>query len=225
MFNCVPFLCRGTNRARALRGAILLAPMHTTCAPPRPVGRPPSRLRHNALRPPAGASAPPLVPLTRYESAGRLAARTPRLATATPSGGAAGLRLASGLSGPGLAVATVGPGTWSPGRYHSHSTWRTKDRHSPSRPGSTQSLRHPGPGAERLLGVAAWVDFVRSDAVLDTVVRDVRLYLDPKTPLDGTALLRFGLKDQVLPGRYRLEVDRDGAGFTLFSAQGGVVQH
>ena len=83
----------------------------------------------------------------------------------------------------------------------------------------------PPPGAERLLGVAAWVDFVRSDAVLDTVVRDVRLYLDPRTPLDGTALLRFGLKDQVLPGRYRLEVDRDGAGFTLFSAQGGVVQH
>src|SRR5439155_4615553 len=85
MFNGVPFLCERTNRARALRGAIPLAPMHRTCAPPRPVGRPPSRLHHNALRPPAGASAPPLVPLKRYDSAGRLAARTPRLTTATPS--------------------------------------------------------------------------------------------------------------------------------------------
>src|SRR6266516_1671909 len=83
----------------------------------------------------------------------------------------------------------------------------------------------PAPGAERLLGVEAWVDFVRSDAVLDTVVREVRLYLYPKTPVDGTALLGFRLKRDVLPGHYRLEVDRDGGGFTLFSAQGGVVQH
>src|SRR3989442_5441930 len=80
----------------------------------------------------------------------------------------------------------------------------------------------PAPGAERLLGVEAWVDFVRSHAVLDTVVREVRLYLSPKTPIDGTALLGLRLKDQVLPGRYRLEVDRDGQAFALFSE--GVVQ-
>src|SRR6267143_3886787 len=66
----------------------------------------------------------------------------------------------------------------------------------------------PLPGTDRLLGVEAWVDFVRSDAVLDTVIRDVRLYLSPRTPADSAALVGFGLKDRVVPGRYRLEVDR-----------------
>src|SRR5207247_1297587 len=74
----------------------------------------------------------------------------------------------------------------------------------------------PAPGAERLLGVEAWVDFVRSDAVLDTVVREGRLCLYPKTPVGGTAELGFRPSRDVLPGHYRLEVDRDGGGFTLF---------
>jgi len=82
----------------------------------------------------------------------------------------------------------------------------------------------PPPGTDRLLGVEAWVDFVRSDAVLDTVVREVRLYLAPRTAADSAALVGFGLKDRVFPGRYRLEVDRQGRGFTLVSVGGGVVQ-
>src|SRR5947208_1021319 len=82
----------------------------------------------------------------------------------------------------------------------------------------------PLPGTDRLLGVEAWVDFVRSDAVLDTVVREVRLYLAPRTPADSAALVGFGLKDRVVPGRYRLEVDRQGRGFVLVSVGGGVVQ-
>jgi len=82
----------------------------------------------------------------------------------------------------------------------------------------------PLPGTDRLLGVEAWVDFVRSDAVLDTVVRDVRLYLFPRSPADSAALVGFGLKDRVVPGHYRLEVDRQARGFTVVSVGGGVVQ-
>src|SRR5256885_1639951 len=82
----------------------------------------------------------------------------------------------------------------------------------------------PPPGTDRLLGVEAWVDFVRSDAVLDTVVREVRLYLAPRTATDSAALVGFGLKDRVLPGRYRLDVDRQGRGFVLAAVGGGVVQ-
>ena len=82
----------------------------------------------------------------------------------------------------------------------------------------------PLPGTDRLLGVEAWVDFVRSDAVLDTVVRDARLYLFPRTPADSAALVAFGLKARVVPGRYRLEVDRQARGFTVVAVGGGVVQ-
>src|SRR5947208_1506061 len=307
MFNGVPFLCKRTNRGRALRGAIPLAPMHMTCAPPRPAGRlpepialqrvaPASRREHaparaahvlricgatccayatrrhrhaprrrcgreagvrsQRYRPCSGApwsrdvesrairfaldmahegpSLPEPARLdaiaatprsrapTRYEQLPRL------LPAAEPDWrrilGAIGRRrwvvLAVTLLGTAAGVVAaakfVGP------RYLARARlWVGAAEPNPNALRGTT----PPPGAERLLGVAAWVDFVRSDAVLDTVVRDVRLYLDPRTPLDGTALLRFGLKDQVLPGRYRLEVDRDGAGFTLFSAQGGVVQH
>src|SRR3989475_312760 len=73
----------------------------------------------------------------------------------------------------------------------------------------------PPPGTDRLLGVEAWVDFVRSDAVLDTVVREVRLYLAPRTATDSAALVRFGLRDRVLPGPYRLGVGQPVRCFTL----------
>src|SRR2546422_10833697 len=52
----------------------------------------------------------------------------------------------------------------------------------------------PPPGTDRLLGGEAWVDFVRSDAVLDTGVRDGPLYLAPRTATDSAALLGFGLQ-------------------------------
>src|SRR5437773_783298 len=190
--------------------AIPLPAMHTTCAPPGPAGR-------DAI---AGAPRPRAP--TRYEQPPRLlpaaepdwrrilgAVRRRRwvVLAVTLLGTAAGVVAAAKFVGPRyLARARLWVGAAEPN------------------PNAIRGTT-PAPGAERLLGVEAWVDFVRSDAVLDTVVREVRLYLYPKTPVDGTALLGFRLKRDVLPGHYRLEVDRDGGGFTLFSAQGGVVQH
>src|SRR3989454_11931429 len=66
---------------------------------------------------------------------------------------------------------------------------------------------------------------LQSYAVLDDVVRGLQLYVAPVAPRDSDVLRGFGIKDAVLPGTYRLEVDSLGQGFTL-TAHGreGVVQ-
>jgi len=72
---------------------------------------------------------------------------------------------------------------------------------------------------------SGWMDLLQSYAVLDDVVRGLRLYVTPVEPRDSDALRGFGIKDAVLPGTYRLEVDSLGQRFTL-TAHGreGVVQ-
>src|SRR3989454_840712 len=72
---------------------------------------------------------------------------------------------------------------------------------------------------------SGWIDLLQSYAVLDDVVRGLQLYVTPVEPRDSDVLRGFGIKDAVLPGTYRLEVDSLGQGFTL-TAHGreGVVQ-
>src|SRR5207302_209678 len=72
---------------------------------------------------------------------------------------------------------------------------------------------------------SGWMDLLQSYAVLDDVVRELQLYVAPVEPGDSDALRGFGIKDAVLPGTYRLEVDSLGQRFTL-TAHGreGVVQ-
>src|SRR6266566_5227442 len=69
------------------------------------------------------------------------------------------------------------------------------------------------------------MDLLQSYAVLDDVVRGLRLYVVPVEPADSVVLRGFGIKDPVLPGLYRLEVDSQAKRFTL-TARGreGVVQ-
>src|SRR2546422_1758290 len=72
---------------------------------------------------------------------------------------------------------------------------------------------------------SGWMDLLQSYAVLDDVVRGLRLYVTPVEPRDSDALRGFGIKDAVLPGTYRLEVDSLGQRFTLTAhAREGVVQ-
>src|SRR3989449_491225 len=54
---------------------------------------------------------------------------------------------------------------------------------------------------------SGWMDLLQSYAVLDDVVRGLRLYVTPVEPRDSDALRGFHIKDAVLPGTYRLEVD------------------
>src|SRR6266702_2208326 len=72
---------------------------------------------------------------------------------------------------------------------------------------------------------SGWMDLLQSYAVLDDVVRGLHLYPAPVEPADSVVLRGFGIKDPVLPGLYRLEVDSQAKRFTL-TARGreGVVQ-
>src|SRR5258706_541005 len=72
---------------------------------------------------------------------------------------------------------------------------------------------------------SGWMDLLQSYAVLDDVVRGLRLYVAPVEPGDSDVLRGFGIKDAVLPGAYRLDVDPQGQKFTLTAhGRDGVVQ-
>jgi capsular exopolysaccharide synthesis family protein len=71
-----------------------------------------------------------------------------------------------------------------------------------------------------LLDADAWVELLRSYVVLDQVVRDLRLYLEVKSPGDRGAFTNFGVSDAFRPGNYRLSVNAAGGAYTLASAEG-----
>jgi len=74
----------------------------------------------------------------------------------------------------------------------------------------------------QLLEPYAWVDLLQSYAVLDDVVRQLRLYLTPRARADSLALSSFDLAERFRPGSYRLAVDQSGKSFTL-TASGSIV--
>ena len=69
-----------------------------------------------------------------------------------------------------------------------------------------------------------WVELVTSNAVLDTVVKARRLFLHPTTPSDSAALTAFDVTEKVVPGVYRVIVDKAGRAFRLEMEDGTVVQ-
>src|SRR6059036_3386314 len=72
---------------------------------------------------------------------------------------------------------------------------------------------------------SGWMDLLQSYAVLEDVVRGLRLYVAPVEPGDTDALRDFRIKDPVVPGTYRLGVDAQGKGFTLtLQGHDGVMQ-
>jgi capsular exopolysaccharide synthesis family protein len=66
-----------------------------------------------------------------------------------------------------------------------------------------------------LLSSPAWIDLLKSYAVLDRVAQRLRLHVHPASAAAARVLTSFALKDRFLPGRYRFEVDEDGQAFTL----------
>ena len=71
-----------------------------------------------------------------------------------------------------------------------------------------------------LLDADAWVELLRSYIVLDQVVRDLRLYLEVRTPGDRAGFAGFRVGDTFRPGDYRLSVNPGGKEYTLSSAEG-----
>jgi capsular exopolysaccharide synthesis family protein len=77
---------------------------------------------------------------------------------------------------------------------------------------------------EELLDSRGWVELVTSNAVLDTVVMTRRLFLHPETKSDSAALATFQITDRVIPGIYRLVIDKAGRALRLEMEDGTVVQ-
>src|SRR6266480_1694621 len=72
----------------------------------------------------------------------------------------------------------------------------------------------------QLLDAESWVDLLMSYVVLDQVVREQRLFVEPGTPADGQAVEKLNVADQYQPGAYRFTVDHSGQGYTLATADG-----
>ena len=69
-----------------------------------------------------------------------------------------------------------------------------------------------------------WVQVVTSNAVLDSVVRQLRLSVEPKQPEDVAAFAGLQIHDELVPGIYTLKVDRAGRTFDLQNKDGQSVQ-
>jgi tyrosine-protein kinase Etk/Wzc len=78
--------------------------------------------------------------------------------------------------------------------------------------------------SKELLQSYAWVELMRSFAVLDPVVRDQRLFLASKETADSTLFSSFATTDRATPGTYRLVVGADGKAYTLETGAGAVVE-
>ena len=85
----------------------------------------------------------------------------------------------------------------------------------------------PGGGPirpSRLLQSQAWVDLLRSYVVLDSVVRELRLYLNQSSPADSALFAGFNLKQRFIPGEYLLTIDAPGTHFGLADSDGVLIQ-
>ena len=95
--------------------------------------------------------------------------------------------------------------------------FETKDRAAAARDPRSASE------GDELLNPSGWIDLVESNAVLEEVVRQRRLYLRPQDLGDSSLLATLQLEGTPVPGAYRYAVDREGRTFTLQNA-GRVVQ-
>jgi capsular exopolysaccharide synthesis family protein len=87
----------------------------------------------------------------------------------------------------------------------------------------TAAGRERGVESEELLDSRGWIDVVTSNAVLDTVVHQLRLYARPVSWADSVPLRTLTVSDRVIGGRYRLVVAGDSR-MRLELADGGVAQ-
>ena len=71
-----------------------------------------------------------------------------------------------------------------------------------------------------LLDPEAWVDLLRSYAVLDQVVRDQRLFLAARRPADSTVLASLNVASEYRSGRYQFTIDSAAQRYTLATDEG-----
>src|ERR1051325_4088753 len=83
-----------------------------------------------------------------------------------------------------------------------------------------KELHNEGPIWQGQLPISSgWMELLQSYAVLDYAVRSRRLYLHPVLRGDSDVLGTLAIKEQVVPGEYRLVVDDSASRFTLFAGR------
>src|SRR5437899_2303769 len=70
-----------------------------------------------------------------------------------------------------------------------------------------------------------WTDLLRTNVVLEEVVRARQLYLTPKEPADSDLFSGFRAADRIRPGRYYLVIDATGHRFALQDKHKTELQH
>jgi capsular exopolysaccharide synthesis family protein len=83
--------------------------------------------------------------------------------------------------------------------------------------------RDRGVQSDELLDSRGWVELVTSNAVLDTVVKQRRLFIHTVAPEDTAAVAGLEVTERVIPGTYRLVVDKAGRAMRLEMEDGTVV--
>lgn len=69
--------------------------------------------------------------------------------------------------------------------------------------------------AQALTEAPGWLELIKSYTVLDSVVRDLRLFVRPDDPAEGRVFSDFAVGETVRPGSYRIEVAGNGTSFEL----------
>lgn len=70
----------------------------------------------------------------------------------------------------------------------------------------------------------AWLDLLRTYAVLDSAVQDLQLNVSFDSPADSLAARGFGVADTFRTGQYRLRISDDGRAYALFEKKRGELE-
>jgi capsular exopolysaccharide synthesis family protein len=90
---------------------------------------------------------------------------------------------------------------------------------------NSPSTQQTGPiRAGQLLPSASWVELVRSFAIVDPVVRDLRLNVRPKFPADTVLFRGFESTPKLRAGAYVLRVDATGQLYAISDPKGVIVE-
>ena len=69
-----------------------------------------------------------------------------------------------------------------------------------------------------------WQNLLPSFSVVEPVVRELRLYIEPREPEDAELFEEAELAGDVVPGRYRLQVDSSGRTLQILGREGELVE-
>ena len=78
--------------------------------------------------------------------------------------------------------------------------------------------------AQELLSQSSWEELLRSFAIVDPVVRSLKLNVFPRTPGDSVLFRSFQSEQNLRPGAYSLKVAPNGTDYTLSNPTGAVLE-